>query len=177
MKALNHFSIPVQGLKNGMHQFDFQVGKAFFAQFENSQIADGNFDIKLYFDKRPDMYVMTFSFEGHIKTACDRCLVDIKLPVKGDDQLMVKFADQPSEDAEIKKKKKGLNELNVAKYVYEFITLAVPILKVYDCENDENPVCDQEMLDHLDKSQDQEEEKTSNPIWDSLKDFDKNINK
>jgi len=174
MKSLNQFSIPVQGLKKGMHQFDFQVDKSFFKFFENSQIEDGNFDVRLYFDKRPDMYVMTFSFEGSMKTACDRCLVDISLPLKGDNQLMVKFADKPSEDADIIYIEQGLNELNVAKYVYEFITLAIPILKVYDCENEENPVCNEEMLGYLNGNQDTEEEKPSNPIWDSLKDLGKN---
>lgn len=175
MKSLNHFSIPIQGLKDGMHQFDFQVDKAFFANFENSQIEDGNFDVKLYFDKRPDMYVMTFSFEGNMQTDCDRCLVDIKLPLKGDNQLMVKFAETQSEEAEIIYIPRGLNELNVAKYVYEFITLAIPILKVYDCENDESPPCNEEMLDYLNNNQQkQEDEDTSNPIWDTLKNLDKN---
>jgi len=173
MKSLNHFSIPIQGLKDGMHQFDFQVDRAFFANFENSQIEDGDFNVKLYFDKRPDMYVMTFSFEGNIQTACDRCLVDIKLPLKGDNQLMVKFAETRSEEAEIIYIPRGLNELNVAKYVYEFITLAVPILKVYDCENDESPPCNEEMLDYLDNNQQkQEDEDSSNPIWDTLKNLD-----
>ncbi len=175
MKSLNHFSIPIQGLKDGMHQFDFQVDKAFFAHFENSQIADGNFNVKLYFDKRPDMYVMTFSYEGTVQTACDRCLADINLPLKGDNQLMVKFAETPSEEAEIIYVQRGLNELNVAKYVYEFIALAVPILKVYDCENDESPPCNEDMLGYLDKnsSQNQEEDdNSSNPVWDKLKDLD-----
>ncbi len=174
MKSLNHFSIPIQGLKDGMHQFDFQVDKAFFAHFENSQIADGNFYVKLYFDKRPDMYVMTFSYEGSIQTACDRCLADIQLPLEGDNQLMVKFAETPSEEAEVIYILRGMNELNVAKYVYEFIALAVPILKVYDCENDEFLPCNEEMLDHLDKNgpQKQEDEDSSNPIWDTLKNLD-----
>ena len=29
MKVLDHFSIPYQGLKNGMHTFHFQVDDAF----------------------------------------------------------------------------------------------------------------------------------------------------
>lgn len=158
-----------------MHQFDFQVDRSFFKHFENSQIENGNFDVRLYFDKRHDMYVMTFSFEGTLQTACDRCLVDISLPIKGDNQLMVKFADTPSEEAEIIYIERGQSELNVAKYVYEYITLAVPILKVYDCENEENPVCNEEMLGYLNPNQEnQEEEKPSNPIWDALKDLDNN---
>jgi len=174
MKSLNHFSIPIQGLKDGMHQFDFQVDKAFFANFENSQIEDGNFDVNLYFDKRPDMYIMTFSYEGSVQTACDRCLVDIKLPLKGDNQLMVKFAEVPSEEAEVIYIIRGMNELNVAKYVYEFISLAIPILKVYDCENDDPPPCNNEMLGYLNQTnQEQKEEgNSSNPIWDTLKDLD-----
>ena len=174
MDTLNQFTIPLEGLKDGMHQFDFQIDTEFFKHFEQSPIEDGNFDLKLYFDKRPDMLVFTFDLKGSFSTNCDRCLEAINLPIQNDQQLIVKYADEAGEDADVVYITKGTQELNVAKYAYEFICLAIPMTKVYNCEEEENPPCNQEILDQLynvDEVEEEEESKTS--VWDALKDFKK----
>lgn len=167
MSELKHFSIPVQGLKIGTHQFDFQVDKYFFEHFETSVIKDGNFDVRLFFDKRSDMFVLDFEFKGHVITDCDRCLANIQLPVEGENQLLVKFSEEPQEEAEVIYILKGVSEFNVAKFVYEYITLALPMIKVYDCEEEDPPVCNFENLDYLDN--DAEEEESTSSVWDELK--------
>ena len=172
METLNQFTIPLEGLKDGMHQFDFQIDKEFFKHFEQSPIQEGNFDLKLFFDKRPDLLVFTFDFKGSFSTNCDRCLEDIDLPMKNSQQLIVKYAETPSEEAEVVYIERGTQQLNVAKYAYEFICLSIPMIKVYDCEADENPPCNQTILDQLYKEE-VEEEETKNPVWDALKDLKK----
>ena len=178
MKSLNHFTLPIWGLKMGMHEFDFQVDSEFFKHFEQTLIETGEFDVKLYFDKRSDMFVLTFDFEGHVQTNCDRCLATIKLPVKGNEQLIVKFADEEKQEDEIWYLPKGQTELNVAQQVYEIILLALPIIKIYDCENDEQAPCDEEMLSYLQPEKTAEENNSeadlSNPFKDALKDFNQN---
>ncbi len=187
MKTLNHFTLPIKGLKMGMHQFDFQVDSAFFSHFENSTIREGTFDVRLQFDKRADMFVLDFEFSGKVNTACDRCLANIHLPVNGTAQVMVKFAEaeQPTsrpgssvdpmkagwEENDIWYISKNQHELNVAKHVYEFITLALPLIKTYDCHNDEHAPCDSEMLKYLNTQTISQDESTSNPFVDALKNF------
>ena len=167
MDALKQFSIPIKGLKNGIHQFDFQLDKAFFEAFEASIIKDGRFNVQLEFDKRPDLFVLDFIFEGAVKTACDRCLEIIDLPVKSSERLLVKLADEPKEEDEIVYITDTLTIFNVAKYIYEFINLSLPLIKVYDCEDDNPPPCNEKMLNYLDPEP--EEETKANPIWDQLK--------
>lgn len=171
MDALIQYSIPVKGLHNGMHQFDFQIDRAFFQNFEASPIEDGRIDLVLYFDKRPDLLVLQFVFRGFVKTECDRCLAAIDLPLQGDQTLMVKYSmEEEPEEAEVVYISPETQVLNVAKYIYEFICLAMPLIKVYDCENDENRVCNEEMLRYLNQEPEAEEEAESgNPIWDELK--------
>ncbi len=178
MKSLNHFTLPIMGLKMGMHQFDFQVDKEFFNHFDQEVIEDGKFDIKLYFDKRPDMIVLVFEFEGAVQTNCDRCLATINLPVKGNNQLLVKYAEEESEDDEIWYIPSGKSELNVAKPIFEFIILNLPIIKTYDCQSEEQAPCDEEMLRYLQPSDEKETDEESNedndlsnPFRDALKDF------
>lgn len=178
MKSLNHFTLPIMGLKMGVHQFDFQVDKEFFSQFDQKVIEDGKFDVKLYFDKRPDMIVLVFEFEGAVQTNCDRCLATINLPVKGNNQLLVKYAEEESEDDEIWYIPSGKSELNVAKPIFEFIILNLPIIKTYDCQSEEQAPCDEEMLRYLTPADEidadkksNEDDDLSNPFRDALKDF------
>ena len=37
----------------------------------------------------------------------------------------------------------------MAKYIYEYIVLSLPLIKVYDCENDDPLPCDEELLERL----------------------------
>ncbi len=171
MESLKHFSIPIQGLKEGVHLFDFQIDPVFFSHFEDSPIVEGNFAVKLSFDKRPDMLVLDFDLEGTVGTECDRCLANINLPVKDQQQLIIKYSLEEKEEAEAVYILRGESELNVAKYIYEYICLSMPMIKVYDCENEDPSVCNDEVFDYLDRTVDSESDstETSNPIWDQLK--------
>ena len=174
METLNQFTIPLEGLKDGMHQFDFQIDGEFFKHFEQSPLREGNFNMMLYFDKRPDLLVLTFDFRGSFNTNCDRCLEAINLPIQGNEQLIVKYAEEPGEDAEVIYITRGTQQLNVAKFIYEFICLAIPIVKTYDCEADLTPPCNQDVLDLLYKNEaEDEKEETQNPVWEALKNFKK----
>ena len=169
MEALNEFIIPIEGLRSGVHQFDFQLDKAFFDRFQNSPVSEANFDLTLYFDKRPDMLVLTFEFSGDFKTDCDRCLESINVPVQESQQLVVKYDDNAREDAEIIYITRDTKQLNVAKYAFESICLSLPLAKV--CDEIENPPCNKNMLDYLGRAE--TEESTENPIWEALKNFKK----
>ena len=148
MDMLIEYSIPVRGLRNGTHQFDFQVDRAFFSQFENSPVTEGNVEVAFTLDKRPDMFILTFDLAGTVQTDCDRCLALIDLPVADTQSLIVKF-----------------------------IILAMPIIKVYDCESEINRPCNQEMLRYIQNGNGNiETEADSNPLWEELKKLNKNDN-
>ncbi len=175
MEPLQEFTIPIEGLKDGMHQFDFQIDSHFFKHFENTPIQEGNFALSLYFDKRPDMLVLTFDIKGAFATECDRCLAAIQLPIKGNNQLLVKYADEAAEDSEVIYITRATKMLNVARYAYEYICLAIPMVKVYNCKSEATPPCNQEMLNYLDRNEPEDSpvnKASENPIWDALKDFD-----
>jgi uncharacterized metal-binding protein YceD (DUF177 family) len=184
MNALREFSIPIKGLKNGFHQFEFQIDKSFFSHFDGSPIADGEFQVWLDFDKQTSLFELTFEFEGAIKTACDRCLADINLPVDGLEYLTVKLTlDPKEEEADIIYISPEDPELNVAKYIYEYICLALPTVMSYDCENDEQPPCDFATLKKLEENavkhtpsvtEEKETEDAENPFLNLKKLFNNN---
>lgn len=171
MNVLSHFSVPYKGLGNGIHHLNFTVDSAFFKEFEGSHIDNGNFDVDVELDKRHDHSILFFSIEGETKTSCDRCLSQIHLPVYGDFELHVKLGENEESNDEIMFIHPETSILNLAQVIYEFILLSVPIIKVYDCENDSKPPCNFEVLNKLNGSQEEPKDKQGN-IWDSLKDID-----
>ena len=172
MDTLVQYTIPIKGLGPGVHQFDFHIDSDFFTHFENSPIQEGDLQLQLIFDKRADLFVLEFDFQGTVKTDCDRCLTEIDLPISGQQRLLVKFSlEEELEEAEVIYIHPEAQKLNVSKYIYEFICLAMPIIKVYDCEEEENRPCNEEMLGYLDIEE--EENTDSNPIWDELKKLNK----
>ncbi|HFA51889.1 MAG TPA: DUF177 domain-containing protein [Bacteroidetes bacterium] len=167
MEITDHFKIPVSGLGNGLHGYDFSIEDDFFQAFESSPIRKGTVAVHLDFDKREDLYVMDFSMEGTVNAACDRCLDHFGLPIENRQRLLVKFDEKEWEDADVIHILKGTPSLNVAKYIYEFIVLAVPLGKTHD---DAGESCNPDMLKYLDSEEG--DKPAPNPFKDALKDLD-----
>lgn len=167
MDALVQFNLPVSGLKDGLHSFDFQIDDTFFACFEASVIKEGAIKVQVVFDKRPDMYVLSIAFDGVIRTECDRCLDDFMLPIAGRQSLLFKFDEAAEEDADIVFIARGEPQLNIAQYIYEYIHLSVPIAKTHDLASE---TCDEAVLKILNRQNtDKDSGDDENPVWDALK--------
>jgi uncharacterized metal-binding protein YceD (DUF177 family) len=63
-------------------------------------------------------------------------------------------------------------ELNVAKFIYEFVVLSLPITNTYDCESENPRPCNMEVLDFLNKINENDDDDVSgDSVWDALKDL------
>lgn len=136
MNPLKEFLIQFQGLKNGIHQFEYQINSKFFKNFEDSALHDVDIEVQLEMDRQTNMLVLDFEFEGTMKAECDRCLEQIDMPIDGELRLMIKFSEEEKEEEDdvvyIHPESPGLN---VAKFIYEAIHLGIPFRKV-------KPECD-----------------------------------
>jgi len=168
MNVLDHFSIPYKGLGSGIHEIKFSIEDEFFLAFDQPLIDNGVFEALLILDKRSDHSILTFEVEGYTVTDCDRCLESIKLPVTGSYTLHLKFSEEVSEEEEIVYLHPETSIINVAKYIYDVIGLSMPITKIYDCENDPNPSCNQTVLAKLGETNEIKNDDLPSP-WDGLK--------
>jgi uncharacterized metal-binding protein YceD (DUF177 family) len=172
MKILDHFSIPIEGMQNGKHEKTFSIAKPFFNHFEQSLIKEGNFEVKLELDKRSDLIELIFDIAGTFETVCDRCTATVNFPLQTEASLLVKFADEPGEELNVMYITRDTHHINVSKYLYETICLAVPLMKVFDCDRLEKSPCDFTVLDKLDRfsvEPIEDKEDKANPIWEKLK--------
>jgi uncharacterized metal-binding protein YceD (DUF177 family) len=178
MNALVEYSIPIKGIANGVHQFEYQIDHHFLKHFEESPITDAAVQVQFELEKKPGLFALHFDISGTVKTTCDRCLASIHLPITGKERLLVKISlEEESDDPEVVYLHPEATKLEVAGFIYEFVILAIPMIKTYDCESQEPLPCNEEMLDRLyeaEESSNEEEESNSNSVWEELKKFNSN---
>ncbi|HNE28256.1 MAG TPA: DUF177 domain-containing protein [Saprospiraceae bacterium] len=170
MDPLLAYSIPIQGLKIGIHRFHYELDRAFFRHFEASLVSEGLITFDLTLDKRPDMLVLDFELTGHVQAECDRCTAPIQLPIDDSRQLLVKYGEaEGEEEDEVVFIPRETSDFNVGQYLYEFTVLALPITNTYDCQSEANPPCNTDVLQRLNQEADDNQQGDS--VWDALKDL------
>ncbi len=132
MKEMNKFIIPFIGLKDGKHQFEYQIDKKFFEAFQYDEFEDVNIKVDLSFDKMTTMLVLEFQFSGYITLACDISNELFNQPINDEFKLIVKFGDKFNDDHdEILVIPHSEFQLNITQYIYESIILAIPIKRIH----------------------------------------------
>ena len=145
MEEVQRYSIPFKGLKNGHHEFRFEVDKSLFEEFESAEIKDGACDVEVDLDRQESQLVFRISISGHVVVACDRCLEDCRVPIDFEGQLLGRFSDEPREyDGEVIWLLPGEESVDLTQYIYESIVLSLPYQRVHP-EGECNP----EMLERF----------------------------
>jgi uncharacterized protein len=167
MDPLRVYSIPVPGLKVGVHRFEYMLDEEFFRHFDGAPIGESRLEAQVVLDKRSDMFLIDFVIEGTMKTECDRCTAPIDLPLHAHRDLVVKYGEADGDDEdEVVFIPRDAPDFNVARYLYEFTVLSLPISNTYDCQSEANPPCNFEILKYLKTESGEEKPDT---IWDALK--------
>jgi len=170
MGAFTAYSIPIQGLKIGVHHYKYSVNADFFRHFEGAPIQESELSFEVVLDKRPDMLLVDFNFAGYMVTECDRCTATIKLPLSDERTLIFKYGEAEGEtEDEVVFIPRESSELNLAAYLYEFSVLSLPMTNTYDCQSEPEPPCNFEILARI--STEEEAEQKNASVWDALKDL------
>lgn len=172
MKALKMFSIPVKGLGIGKHSFEYSLSDEFFTNFEDSEIKTGSFNVEVSLDKQIRLMEFHFKIEGKFKASCDRCLEQILIPTDSFDRLLIKIGGaEDSDSEEVMYIDENETEINLAPFIYEFLHLSKPLQNTIDCEENDFENCDLTVLDKMDGTDNEENEK-QDPTWDQLKNIE-----
>ena len=174
MKVNKDFLIPFVGLKQGKHQFEFDIDKTFFDDFEFDEYNDVNVKVNLVLEKKSTMLELSFKHKGTVNVPCDITTEDFDLPIKGTLNIIVKFGDEYNDDNdEMLVLPHGEFQVDVAQYIYEMIILSVPTKRVHPGVKDGSIAPD--VLNKLnelspkEEGQAEKEDKSTDPRWDGLK--------
>lgn len=171
MKEMNTFIIPFIGLKEGKHQFEYQIDKKFFETFQYDEFDDVDVKVDLSFVKKATILELDFQFSGSVTVACDISNELFNQPINNEFKLIVKFGEIYNDDHdEILVIPHTEFQLNITQYIYESIILAVPLKRIHPKVIDGS--LKSEVIEKL-KELEVKEIKVENidPRWDKLKDF------
>ena len=177
MQTRKEYIIQFVGLSIGEHLFEFIIRDKFFESLDYSEIKQGNINVKLSLLKQSTLMILQFEISGTTKVNCDRCTTEYNLPIQGNYKLIVKVGgnDTGNEDDDIITVAANEHELDLSQYLYEYITLSLPIKRVHPDNEKGESTCDKETLKKLKNFLIEEEKKdTSDPRWDDLKNISLN---
>ena len=132
MEFDKRYCVVYKGLADGVHEFVFTVGDAFFAACGNDELRGGDCTATLRMRKAGTTMIFDTIIEGTAVTACDRCLDDCPVEVRFEGTLTVRVTDQQAEyDGETMYISPAADEVELGQYIYESIVLALPYRRVH----------------------------------------------
>ena len=160
----NNLNIPFVGLKQGVHNFNFEIGNTFFDEFPFSIIEEGAISVELSLDKKDTLMIGTYKVSGTVLTNCATCNDLFDAPVKGEMNIYYKFGTEKEEDENLIVLPPEAYKIEPAQQIYELITVSLSANPRH-----KDGECNQEVLSLLkgyQRGADEKEE--SDPRWDKL---------
>ncbi len=171
MRKLKEYNISFVGLKQGQHQFVYEIGKDFLDLFEYDDVNDLHQTVTVDLNKKSTLLELHFKNEGIVNVNCDLSNEPFDMNIQGNLLLVVKFGEEfNDENEELLILPHGESQVNVAQYIYELIVLSIPAKRVHP--DVENGTLHSEILDKLEElspKETVEESKNIDPRWESLK--------
>ena len=169
LKIGNQYIIQFGGLKEGSHNFEIKLDKKFFEDNSDLEAESRNIKVTIELLKKPNLLTFNISIRGNISLCCDVCLDKYDQKINYSDTFYVKFSDKEEEDSdEIIFLHPDKTEIDLQHYLYESISLNIPVKKVHE-EKDGKPGCNKEMLKRLNELSYKGTENKNNPLQDQLK--------
>ena len=181
VKDLKKFNINIYNLKNGQHEYLFDVDDSFFSLFENSILSKGKATVKVLLDKTETFITSHFDIEGVYELTCDRSLENFMQPFTSNNEMIFKYGEEYKElDDEIVIIEKSTQSINIAQLIYEYISITVPMKKIHPNYADELADVEEGKIifsSEIDEPNSfEEEDQEIDPRWIKLKNL-KNLNK
>lgn len=178
MKAIKQYDIDIFGLANKEYSYDFESGDSFFVELEQDLINSGSFKTHVVLDKSTTMIRLDITVSGVVELECDRSLELFEEPFDTEGRLFLKFGDHDEElTEEIEIINRNTTRINLARYIYDFIALALPVKRLHPkfrTEDDEDE--ETEFLVYSsgvayteNDDEEQSNEAPVDPRWEALK--------
>ncbi len=175
--GLEAFDIEFVKLNEGEHVFNFRLDKKFFEAFDNEEILAADIKVEALLERFPTLMNLQLQLSGTMAVSCDRCLVALDMPTTTEHTVIYKFVPEganpvhSSGESEFVVLTHQDHTINLAQDCYETALLSLPMIR--NCDDLETKPCNQEMLAKLNDLS-HEEEESSDPRWDKLKQLLKN---
>lgn len=166
-KELRDFEIQFVQLPNGEHEYEFELKPAFFSLFPETLVDQGEGKVHLRLLKTETMLTLHFEIEVALTLTCDISLKEYVQPIRVQKRLLVKFGEEESEpDDEVIIIRNDRNNLNIADFIHQYISLEVPMKKVHpDLAEADRP----DLVYSTSSEEEEQQTESIDPRWEALK--------
>lgn len=169
------YKIKFTSLKEGFHNFSYNIGQEFFEHIEYSEIKKAEIVVNLSLEKKSTMMILSFKINGKAEVMCDRCTDNFFIDIDSDEELIYRFGNEDLGDEKVIVVYPNEIEIDISHPIYEFINLSLPTRRLHETTED----CNQDMLKEISNylliEEDDSEEVSNNneneeidPRWSAL---------
>ena len=171
MDYLSKYSISFAGLKEGQHNFNFEIDNHFFLLFDYKEFNSCKIDVDVEFTKKSNLLELLMKSNGTINLNCHVSNESFDFSHSYKSKLVVKFGQKlNNEDHELLIVPNGTYEINISQQLYEMIVLSLPLKVVHPGIKD--GTLNTKVLDKLkDFDINNTNNKGPDPRWDKLKEL------
>lgn len=156
------FDIAFVGLKPGIHEFNYEVDEKFFLEYQHADptaigFEDCKANIKVTLEKNTSFMMLKFEVGGSVSVTCDRCGNSLPMNLWDEFNMVVKQVDNPAEmndneeDPDIYYISRTESHLHLSDWIYEFVSLSIPMQRMCSEEEMGGAKCNKEILAMLKK--------------------------
>ena len=174
------FEIAFVGLKPGVHEFNYELNNQFFIDKGAVDYTNATANVKLTLEKNTGFMLLKFEIGGKADVNCDRCGNPLKMDLWDEFKMLVKLVDNPEEmneqeeDPDVFYLSRTESHLEVSNWLYEFVTLSIPMQRMCSPEEMGGPQCNNEVLQKLKEMEAKTMENNANTLWKGLDKFKDN---
>ena len=172
MSFLSQYVINVSSLKEGIHEFEFNVENNLFKHFGYDDFNSCKIAVHVKIVKKSNLFKLNFLSKGKININCFVSNEPFDYVQAHIMDLVVKFGSQRNNDnEELLILPKGTYQIDISQQLYEMIVLSLPLKIIHP--GIEDGTLESETLNRLKKYELNTQKKTSkiDPRWDKLKDL------
>ena len=125
---MRNYHIRLSGIKDGKHNYNFNIEKEFFESFKGTSIKDGRFNVHITLSKKIKHQQLFLKIDGNIfNMSCDMCGEKLTVPISSSFSMLIK----ESNTNEIHTDKvyfilPNQYELDASQLIYESIVFSIP---------------------------------------------------
>lgn len=172
---MEKFVIDIYKMRNKLHQFEFEVDEVFFSSLEQELVKSGKLKAKIDLEKNDSFIGMDVNIQGTVELICDRSLDPYEHPIEEHRKVIFKYGDQEQElDHDVVMITNNTQQLDIGKYIFEFVGLALPMKKLHPRFEDNDDELGSLVYSSSDNS-DSEIQAETDPRWTKLNDLKKEL--
>ncbi len=167
MDKFRNYEIAFSGLKNGKHEFRFEIDKKFFQLFDTEQeFTEPKIVADILMDKHTTFLELWIKTTGTVRLVCDLTNDEFDHAIENEIEVLVNFGEEYDDsNIDVITIPKTDHAFDTSQLIYEDVMLSIPMKKVCPHISEE----DLKVLEKFSPEEVVEEEVEIDPRWEALK--------